>query len=121
MTRTTTTTSARIYSDQLTEAQRIGLNLSEFFRKKLDEELDSPEFLQKREEELLEQLEAVRSKKGNFKKKTPEEYESDKKKFFAEAKKIISRNPDFLRGQWNRFREIFGDKISIDKFRELIQ
>ncbi len=117
----TTTTTIRIRIDQIEEIDRTGLNLSEFVRDKLDEEFDSNDFLNKKEKELMDQLANIKERKGNFKDKTQKEYDSERNKFFKEAKKIIARDPNFLRGQWDRYKNLFGDRITIEKFREIIE
>jgi len=63
----------------------------------------------------------TKERKGNFKDKTQKEYDSERNKFFKEAKKIVARDPNFLRGQWDRYKNLFGDRITIEKFREMVE
>jgi len=54
--------------------------------------------------------------------KVPKEKENtEKEKFFKEAKKAIEKDPSFLMGQFEKYKNIFKEKISLEKFKEIIK
>jgi hypothetical protein len=115
----TTTVTCRIRLDQAVELEkREEFNVSQFLRDKLDEEFGSNDFIAAKEKELQEQLERIKS----LKKQTPKEKESstEKEKFFKIARIKIAENPEFLLGQWEKYKNLF-EKISLEKFKEMLK
>ena len=100
----------RIKLDQAIELKKRGkdFNLSDFVRKKLDEEFETQETLEQEEKEILKN------------KKPKEKENTEKEKFFREARVKIKENPNFLMGQWERYKNLF-EKITIEKFKEMIK
>jgi len=68
-------------------------------------------------------LEKIRERKKvikNLQKSTEEdsnEENQEKDKFFKEANKVIKKNPEFLLGQFDRYKNMF-EKITLEKFKE---
>ena len=113
----------RIKLDQAIELKKRGkdFNLSDFVRKKLDEEFETQETLEQEEKEILKKIEEIKLKKEILKNKKPKEKENtEKEKFFREARVKIKENPNFLMGQWERYKNLF-EKITIEKFKEMIK
>ena len=112
----------RLRSDQYKKIKESGMNVSQFIREKLDEEFETQETLEQEEKELLNKIEKIKLKKEIIKNKKPKEKESntEKEKFFREARVKIKENPNFLMGQWERYKNLF-EKISLEKFKEMIK
>lgn len=116
----TTTATVRIRLDQAVEINHRDLNLSEFLRNKLDEEFGSNDFIAAKEKELMEQLEKIKQvkKENQVKAKITDKEEE---KFFKETREILKKDPSFMQGRWNLYKNLFHKTISLNKFRELIE
>jgi len=114
----TTTATIRIRLDQAVEVEQRGMNLSEFVREKLDEAFGSTDFIAEKEKELKEQLKKLKNikKEAKIEQKTSEKEEQ----FFKETREILKKDPSFMQGRWNFYKNTFHKSISLDKFRELI-
>jgi len=115
----TTTATVRIRLDQAVEVNKRDLNLSLFLREKLDEEFGSNDFIAAKEKELKEELKKLKQIKKESQSKEKES-NTEKEKFFREARVKIKENPNFLMGQWERYKNLF-EKISLEKFKEMIK
>jgi hypothetical protein len=116
----TTTVTCRIRLDQAVELEkREEFNVSQFLRDKLDEEFGSNDFIAAKEKELQEQLEKIKSIKKQTQTKEKES-STEKEKFFRDARAKIRENPNFLLGQWEKYKNLF-EKISLEKFKEMIK
>jgi len=82
--------------------------------------------------EYLQKLNEIDLEKIKKRKKIMKELMNDKKTiklvnlpekeklFFEETREILKRDPTFLQGRWNFYKNTFGKTISIKKFRELV-
>ena len=115
----TTTATVRIRLDQAVEINHREMNLSEFLRSKLDEEFGSNDFIAAKEKELLDQLKKLKQIKKESKiesKNIPDK----ERLFFEETRRVLERDPTFLQGRWNKYKNDFGKSIPLKKFKELL-
>ena len=115
-------TTIRIRVDQIQKINESDMNLSEFVREKLDEEFETQESLAEKETELLSELEKIKTKKATAKSNKENNIGNpSEEKFFKETKEILERDPGFLVGRWNKYKNDFRKTISLSKFEELIK
>ena len=115
----TTTITVRIRLDQAIEIEHRKMNVSEFLRERLDEEFGSNDFIKQKEKELTEQLKKIKQIKKQ--KAKVEKIPEKEKIFFKETKEVLKKNPGFLQGRINLYKNLFGKTISIKRFREMVK
>ena len=109
----------RISLDEIIAIKQSGMNISDFVRQSIQNELirTSPNFLEKREKEIFEELEQIKQQKKLFELKKEESTNLTKQEIKAllESKKILETNPVFLEGRLNKFINEFGKSYKISK------
>ena len=122
------TTTIRLRPDQLTSVKELKINLSEWVRDKMDEELISLkeiEFTIKNTKKKLKKLTEIKQKiiRRNTENNELFGINDQNRKFLLETKGLLEKNPEFLEGRIKLFKRRYGitQNITQRKFWALLK
>lgn len=117
--------SVRLRPDQIATIQQLNINLSDWSRRKFDEDFMSPEEIDKNIKNLQEQIERLKLRKimANRKIEERKNISENEIDFLLETKEIIERDPEYLDGRIGLYLNKFGKpfKISRKEFYDLLE
>ena len=110
-------TSIKIRTDQFFLLKKMGINLSEWVRRKIDEELNDPEIIDSK----IKQLETQKNFLLKQKKMPENELTKLEVKFLIDSASVLERDPSFLQGRVHLYNRTFGKKIDGIQFQRLMK
>lgn len=107
-------------SPELNEILKSNVDdVSQYFRSCIERDFMDENMIKSKIKEHEEKIEELKRLKPMDKKK--EECNQDEREFLRSAKERLNRDPGYLNGIFMQYKNLFGKKISIEKFRELLQ
>ncbi|MFA6074011.1 MAG: hypothetical protein WC758_07890 [Candidatus Woesearchaeota archaeon] len=98
-------------------------DFSNYVQECIERDFIDEEMINKKIKEYEQKIEELKKLIPNIKKEDKEIETMTKieKIFLNNAKEIVERNPEFLFGQWSKYKNDYGRIITLNKFKELIE
>ena len=119
------TRSIKISPEQQRKVSVAGINLSEFVRNKLDEELTDDRLIENRISYHEEELKLWKERRERHEQRTRRLFDlSDSEiKFLVQSKELLDSRPEFIDGRIQLYRNRFGKHfpVSVSEFQNLME